>query len=177
MPTPAAMVKNSFFLRHACSPIPNSNTYFQNEFDIGAFVDALGESLLRIHAISVQYTDVLGNALDMDVGPNASAHNRWQLTTQTQSDMVKITDKSIIASGALFAANSMTGVIPTNIVDTLDVGPNLWANGYLVAVETLFMGSRATTEWAEAVSVNIVLECTVERATKEAALALAMSQQ
>ena len=61
----------------------------------------------------------------------------------------------------------------------MDNLPQLWTNGYLIAVETIYLGGEASTGWvaSEDMTISIVMECTVETATKDAALALALSQQ
>jgi hypothetical protein len=59
----------------------------------------------------------------------------------------------------------------------MDQLPQLWTNGYLVAVESLYLGGEANGSFTEDVYVNITMECTSEKMTKEAGLALALSQQ
>ena len=44
---------DSFFIRASTSF--NGTTYAQSSVDLGAYVDALGKSVLRIHNISVQW--------------------------------------------------------------------------------------------------------------------------
>jgi hypothetical protein len=99
------------------------------------------------------------------------------LTTQSQSQIVDVTNKSVIATGSLAV---QTGAAPGNPVvlmtDSLDVSPQDWTNGYLVGVEQIYLG----TDSANGASVDfvaIVLECTVEKMSPSAAMALALSQQ
>ena len=51
-----------------------------------------------------------------------------------------------------------------------------FTDGYLIAVESLYLGAR-DTGLTNDTSVSIVLECTVETLTQSAAMALALSQQ
>jgi hypothetical protein len=44
---------DSFFIR--ASTAYNGTTFAQSSIDLGAYVDALGKSVLRIHNIAVQY--------------------------------------------------------------------------------------------------------------------------
>ena len=53
----------------------------------------------------------------------------------------------------------------------------LWTNGYLVAVDSIFLGGQASSQWTEDVYISITLECTVETMTQASAMALALSQQ
>lgn len=152
----------------------------QETIDLGAYVDALGKSVLRIHNMAVQYSDPNGGTPDMDSQVNAAAD--FQLSTQTQSDMVIAGDnKAIVASGRIVAydADATAGdAVPTQVYQDLDIAPQQWTNGYLIGVEQMYLGGRRTAAgWAENVVVSIIMECTSETLTKEAALALALSQQ
>jgi hypothetical protein len=53
----------------------------------------------------------------------------------------------------------------------------MWTNGYLIGVESLYLGGEASSGFAGNVYVTIVLECTVEKMSQSAAMALALSQQ
>ena len=164
---------DSFFIR--ATTAFNGTTFAQSSIDLGAYVDALGKSVLRIHNIAVQWgdpTDVLTPvAGDTEV-------NTFQLTTQSQTAMVPITDKSVIASGKLQASQGNAGVTTGFYTDSLDVAPQHWTNGYLVGVEQIYLGVDSSDASAIAIAnCNIMLECTVETLSQSAALALALSQQ
>jgi hypothetical protein len=165
---------DSFFIR--ASTAYNGTTFAQSSIDLGAYVDALGKSVLRIHNIAVQY----GTPLDQ-IAPSlgSSEVNAFQLTTQSQSDMVDVTDKSLIASGKLQVISGSNAANCTPFFsDTLDVAPQHFTNGYLVAVEQIYLGVDSTDGSAEGIGqVGIVLECTVETLSQSAAMALALSQQ
>ena len=161
---------DSFFIRKTQN-IDNTNTFQQGSIDLGAYVDALGKSVLRIHNIAVSFTDSGGRAIDTA----AEAAAQFQLTTQSQSDIVLASDKSVIASGMLTADGA--GTVPTYVSHDFDVLPQQWTNGYLVGVEQIYLGGSASTGFAEDVYVSLVMECTVETMTSNAAMALALSQQ
>jgi hypothetical protein len=55
--------------------------------------------------------------------------------------------------------------------------PQHWTNGYLVGVEQIYLLGAASTGFGDDVFVSVVLECTVETMTSNAAMALALSQQ
>jgi hypothetical protein len=60
--------------------------------------------------------------------------------------------------------------------ESLDIAPQEWRGGYLVAVEQIFLGvDQAIVDVVD--EVSIVLECTVETMTAAASMALALSQQ
>ena len=167
---------DSFFIRKSITL--TGATYVENEIDLGAYVDALGKAVLRIHNIAVQYSDTAGGTPDLSATTNAAAD--FQLTTQTQADMVVAGDnKSVVSSGRIVAYNedSSTGV-PTYVSHDLDIAPQQWTQGYLIGVEQMYLGGRRTAAgWNEDVVVSLVMECTSESLSKEAAMALALSQQ
>tara|TARA_R100000697_G_scaffold6356_1_gene11821 strand:- start:101 stop:592 length:492 start_codon:yes stop_codon:yes gene_type:complete len=159
---------DSFFIR--ASTTTNGTTYAQSSIDLGAYVDALGKSVLRIHNIAVQY----GTPLDSYAGASdSSTQSVFQLTTQSQASMVAATDKSVIASGSLAIAT--TGPAVSMMSESLDVAPQHWTNGYLVGVESIFLGVDQSFNHVNQIAV--VLECTVETLSQSAAMALALSQQ
>jgi len=167
---------DSFFLRQAIT-LSKAGTYNQEVIDLGAVVDALGKTVLRIHNIAVQYSDAA--AATPDMAGTAAAAVDFQLTTQSQGGLVISGDnKSVIASGRLVAYNALAAGVPTNINDEFDVAPQHWTNGYLIGVEQMYLSGRTTTTgWAEDVVVSLVMECTSETMTQASAMALALSQQ
>jgi hypothetical protein len=161
---------DSFFIR--ASVLTDTTNYNQSAIDLGAYVDALGKSVLRIHNISVQY----GTPMEV-IGVPAAGNTSsvaFQLTTQSQAAMVDLTNRSVVSSGKLIVAASQDDELIL-INDQLDVGPQDFTDGYLIAVEQMYLGvDQRSTVTAQ---VSVVLECTVETMTQAAAMALALSQQ
>ena len=167
---------DSFFIRQSLQL--TGGTFNQESIDLGAYVDALGKAVLRIHGIAVQYSDTAGTTPDLASSTNAACD--FQLTTQKQSAMViSGENKSVVASGRIVAFNEDTTTgVPTYVSDSLDVAPQHWTNGYLIGVEQMYLsGEKTTAGWNEDVVVSLVMECTSETLSKEAAMALALSQQ
>jgi hypothetical protein len=168
---------DSFFLRQSIR-LSKAGTFNQEPIDLGAVVDALGKTVLRIHNIAVQYSD--DGAATPDVIASDSCAVDFQLTTQSQGGLVISGDnKSVIASGRLTAYNQIaTDGVPTNMNDEFDVAPQHWTNGYLIGVEQMYLSGRTTsTGWKEDIVVSLVMECTSETMTQASAMALALSQQ
>jgi len=167
---------DSFFIRQSLTL--TAATFNEATIDLGAYVDALGKAVLRIHNIAVQYSDSTGTTPDMTATTNAACD--FQLTTQTQGGMVISGDnKSVVASGRIVAYNedSSDGV-PTYVSDSLDVAPQHWLRGYLIGVESIYLsGQKTLAGWKEDVVISLVMECSSESLTKEAGMALALSQQ
>jgi len=165
---------DSFFIRaHATQ---TASAYVEQEIDLGSFVN-LGISkstVLRIHAIEVQIADSsepykgpFNNGTTMNIG--------WDLTTQQQTALVPLSDKSVICSGRYMVSDQT--VIDFDS-DRKDGMPQTWQNGYLVAVDSLYLNTQAdSTSTNGDYQVAIVLECTLENATQANSTALALSQQ
>ena len=186
MADPRIMAKSDSFFIRAIADAASGGAFGQAEIDLGSFVN-LGVSkstLLRIHNIAVQYADgtIAGGVspeLPLNSFANGGGKISYQLTTQSQTSMQDLTDKSLVASGSLQMygdPNSTTHAL--SATESQDIGPQSWRNGYLVGVDTLFLGAEVggTVSSGDAV-VSIVIECTLETATQASATALALSQQ
>ena len=166
-----------FYIRSQVSGI-NGET----EIDLGAFVDALGKSVLRIHSISIMFNDAGQTTAGSAIALNANAEEAvaWQLTTQTQTNFVTLNDKSVISLGCTQFVNDTA--VAGNVSFWGDIGDRVdqkWKDGYLVAVEQIFFkcdaaGGQFSTG---AINASIILDCTVETLSEKAAMALALSQQ
>lgn len=162
---------DSFFIR--AKVLTNSTTYAQQSIDLGAFVDALGKTVMRIHNVAVTY----GSPLNQPTvpGTTTTAQTSWQLTTQSQGALIGPENRSTISSGKLLVGGDVGGAA-TVISEHLDIAPQEWTGGYLVAVESIFLGvDQIATDLVD--EVTVVLECTVETMTAAASMALALSQQ
>ena len=172
---------DSFFIR-ATLQTTDDLAFYQETIDLGAYVDALGKSVLRIHNIAVSMTDSAGGTPDVEAGGTGgiakNASTSFQLTTQTQSALILASNKSVIASGLTCVANLDDAVAGPSIVShDFDNLPQLWTNGYLVAVDSIYLGGSSSTNWVDDVYVTVTMECTVETMSQASAMALALSQQ
>ena len=161
---------DSFFIR-ATLDCNNTNVFQQTAIDLSAFVDALGKSVLRVHNIAVTFSDNTGRSSIV----NNEAAAQFQLTTQSQADIVLPSNRAVISSGKL--AVDGAGGVATYVSTDYDNLPQLWTNGYLLAVDSIFLGGAASTGFAGDVYCSVTMECTVETMTTAAAMALALSQQ
>tara|TARA_Y100001963_G_scaffold127591_1_gene181097 strand:+ start:440 stop:1012 length:573 start_codon:yes stop_codon:yes gene_type:complete len=180
------MAKSDSFYIRAQTDAASGGAYAQTEIDLGSFVNlgVKSSTLLRIHNIAVQYADgTIAGGISPELPMHATAAGggkvAFQLTTQSQTSMVSAVDKSLVASGALMLygdPNSTAHGVSAS--HDIDVGPQSWRNGYLVGVDSMFLGAEAGGTVASGDSVvSIVLECTLENATQATATALALSQQ
>ena len=168
---------DSFFIRHT-TEIDNDNAYREGTIDLGAYVAALGKSVLRIHNIAVQMSDSTGRTSEVTSSgsdPFNGAAAQFQLCTQSQADIVLASDKSVISSGRIVCSGN--GGVPSYVSQDFDNLPQLWTNGYLVAVDSIYLGGAASTGFDGDVYCTVTMECTVETMSQAAAMALALSQQ
>ena len=181
---PRIMAKSdSFFIRAKVTS--NGTTFAQSEIDLGSFVN-LGVSkstLLRIHGIQVGIRDETLTSPVQSATANAIS---YQLTTQSQSGIVGLDDKSVVASGIMTMYNaqiaedgSASADFATGFAsDVFDLNPSNYKNGYLIGVDNLYLGTDFSVAMTTGdVDVYVVMECTLETATQASATALALSQQ
>ena len=173
---------DQFYIR---AKVTTSGTDFQQaEIDLGSFVN-LGVSsstLLKIHRVDVQFMDNSSNTIPIFYDGAVSGNMcKWQLTTQSQSAIVDLTDKSVCASGSLTSCVNL-GVSGTfsqvALQETVDLNPSEFDNGYLIGVDSLFLGTDNYAAWDTGdIDVCVLLHCTLVKATQANSVALALSQQ
>ena len=172
---------DSFFIR--ADVTTNDATFVQSEIDLGSYVN-LGVSkstLLRIHNVAISVADDNDPASQAPflVAANSEEKISMQLTTQPQSGIVHASDKSVISSAAIFIGNdTSTALNASEMTTALDVLPQMWRNGYLVGVDTLYWAvDTALGSMNGQATCSIVMECTLENATQTSSIALSLSQQ
>jgi len=173
------MAKDERFYLRTQVVCPPTNAFQQADLDLGSYVDALGKSILNIHKVTVQYSDAAGATPDINgaVG-GAPAAAQFQLMTQSQNSLVTMNDRAVVSSGYLLANRDVNlAGIPTYSSHDINVGPEDWGDGYLIGVDTLYLGGQASTNWNEEIYISMVLECSVQKLTQAAAMSLALSQQ
>ena len=171
----AAKKTDSFFLRIAGSH-GTAGGFEETSYDLGAYVDALGKSVLRIHNVEVAYQQDGEPAKGpLNVASASDINVQFQLTTQSQTGPLLMSDPSVIAMGRLFTGTDSGGQVII-IDEAANVNPSMFTNGYLVAVDEIFLGVDSPETANAAYTVSVVLECTVEKLDERAAMALALSQ-
>lgn len=168
---------DSFFIR---SELLTANGLFsEQQIDLGAYVDALGKSILKIHNVQMHFqsNENLAAAPAANNPPNINANIAWQLTTQSQAatglEIVTPANRSVVSAGFYQVAQASAGCISSDIA-----GLNVqhFNDGYLIGVESLYLGGEQQGIGSDS-RVSLVMECTVETLTQSAAMALALSQQ
>ncbi|MHA1138559.1 MAG: hypothetical protein ACTSSE_18945 [Candidatus Thorarchaeota archaeon] len=170
---------DSFFIRFevpsTVSATP-TDSFNQIPISLGSYVDALGQAVLRVHNIEYEWVGDSNQAPQMD--GNTASEAVFQITTQSQTAMVSLNDKSTVARGQLWARNPDSAVNSPATSYNDSHAPQHFSNGYLVAVETLYAAAQVGKDWDETtMTVAVVMECTIEKMSQSAAMALALSQQ
>jgi len=164
---------DSFFIRAKATTA--GGAFEQVEIPLGSYVDALGKSVLRIHNVAVQ-TYSVDPGTDWSITANSDARLNYQITTQSQASMLSADDKAVVATGGLQIVNDSGSPGLTFLSQDSDIMPQMWRNGYLIAVEEIYLAVEGDAQLATG-NVAIVMECTVETLSQNAAMALALSQQ
>jgi len=170
---------DSFFIRFEVPVTVNAtptSSYNQIPVSLGSYVDALGQAVLRIHNIEYEWTTRDNQPPKMD--GNKASPATFQITTQSQPTLVSLFDKSTVAKGMLWARNpDATDNCPAEVYNDSHA-PQHFSNGYLVAVETLYAAAQVGADWKDTnLKVAVVMECTIEKMSQSAAMALSLSQQ
>ena len=167
---------DNFFLRVEVA-LPADESIVEAELDLGSYVNLGPKSstLLRINGIDVAYQDATG--LTPTVDASVAAFTAAALCTQSGTTMPRISNKSVIWSGALNAYNAVGSAgSPSYVSEQNDVNPRTFTDGYDIAVDTLYLRGQADNAWNETVYVGLVIECQQITATQANATALAISQ-
>tara|TARA_B100001250_G_C19583036_1_gene692978 strand:- start:222 stop:746 length:525 start_codon:yes stop_codon:yes gene_type:complete len=170
---------DSFFIRFEVPVTVNAtpiDSFNQIPVSLGSYVDALGQAVLRIHNIEYEWVTSTDQPPKMD--GNKASPAAFQITTQSQTGLTSLFDKSTVAKGMLWARNPDSGDNPPATTYNDSHAPQHFTNGYLVAVETLYAAAQVGADWKDTdLKCCVVMECTIEKMSQSAAMALALSQQ
>ena len=173
--------KESFFIRGTVT-LNAANTFAQSTIDLSSYVSALGKSIVRIKSIEGEWAQGPNGNIPNGVPTMANdqaGYAVWQLTTQSNAGLVSLDDRTTIGKGALFARNPDAAVNPPTQVYSDSHLPQHYSDGFLVAVEDIYLGGQRSDDWTaqDELTFNIVLECEVLTMSQSAAMALSLSQQ
>lgn len=170
------MAKNTFLIRTTVDA-GHAEAFAQTELDLGSYTN-LGSSkpeVLRIHTAHWYIQNDTGTMPTM--GANKAGEIAWQLTTQSQSALVQVTDDAFLMGGQAGVRNGDSAANPPSDAFSDSILPQDLTAGLVVAVPSLFLGALVGSEFTEDVNIGLILECTTESMSKANAVALAISQQ
>ena len=175
------MAKDVFLIREDVTFSHTGGGIVQTEIDLGSYTN-LGSSkpeVLRLHRVDFMVTNAATGDLPT-LGANTTGSVCWQITTQNNgtSLLVKGSDDSFV-SGATLTYRNTDGNGSRQPAEGIE--QNILAqdfiNGYVIAVPTLFLSGFCDADFAEDVTVSVVLSCSTESMSKANAVSLAISQQ
>lgn len=176
----------TFFIRGSVTP-DDSATYVETTIDLGSFVNVGNKSaiIMRIHNIEGEWVcgpDSTGASEPNGypfMGATSGSGAVWQLSTQTQTGLITLNDRSCAAKGSLWARNPDISAQPASDVYSDSHLPQAYSEGYLVAVDNLYLGAYAGSNWegTSNLTFNMQMEVSLEPVTTENAVSLALSQQ
>lgn len=175
------MPKSDAFFVRATASATAADTYLEIEIPLGSFVDVMSNSVLRILNIEGEWAQG-NNGVRPGSAPtmanDQAGYAIWQLCTQTQTMLVGLNDKQVIAKGALWARNPDASVNPPTQCYSDSHLPQHYSEGYLVATESIFIGVERSDDWTleDDLTFNLVMECQVEKLDAKKGMALALSQ-
>lgn len=171
------MAKTETFFIRAEVNLGHGGTYTQTEIDLGSFVNVgvKSSTLVRIHNIQTALVSATG--LPPELPANTAAGVAYQLTTESHGSMVRLTDKSVVGSGSVGMRNPDASQNPASQSVTTDIWPQDFSQGYLIAVDTLYLAGINESDFVADMYATICMEVSMEKATQAGAASLALSQQ
>ena len=176
----------TFFIRGTVNP-QDSAAFVQTTIDLGSFVNVGDKKavIMRIHNVEGEWTcGPLATSASEPNGfpfmdPNTGDGAVWQLTTQDESSLVALSDRSCIAKGMIWARNGDSAANPPATVYSDSHLPQAYSEGYLVATDNIYLGAYAGSDWTAGsdLTFNVQLEVSLEPVTTANAVSLALSQQ
>ena len=162
-----------FFIRGQVI-VTADQTRRENTIDLGTYVN-LGinkGTALRVHSVQQQICDSTGLVPIID-GAAAAAVQRGAfantaITTApvpssfAATEMPQLSEDYVMYSSGVSATNGNTDADNGLMTHDYDVAPQDLRQGYLLAVDTLYMYGVADDAWNEDLYVNFLLECTLE---------------
>ena len=183
---PRAATPETFFIRGSVTP-DDSAAFVETTIDLGSFVNVSDKKavIMRIHNVEGEWAG--GPAASGSTEPggfpfmdaNTADGAVWQISTQTQTGLIAMNDRSCVAKGQLWARNPDDSSNPAATVYSDSHLPQHYSEGYLIATDNIYLGAYAGSGWAATsdLTFNCQLEVSLETVTQENAVSLALSQQ
>jgi hypothetical protein len=169
----------TFFLRQYVTT--NGATFTESSLDISSFVNVLQGEVLRVKKAWSEWTSDNGQTINgTDVaasGATAGASAMGQVTTQSRTGIINITNNDCMVKDQIYAHVDATANIDM-IAPTASLNPVDYDDGYLVATDSLYFGVDQSTVdgFANNISYSVLLECEIVRMSLSDAQAVLVSQ-
>lgn len=179
---------DTFFIRGQVITTQGSENRVEAEIDLGSYVN-LGinkGTALRVHSVQQQVCDSTGlvpiMAGAVSSGRSNTAFCNTAITTAqvptsfAATEMPQLNEDYVMFSAGLVAYTQDSDNNQGMITHDIDVAPQDFRNGYLLAVDTLYLYAAADDQWSEDLHCNFLLECSLESISQATAVSLSLSQ-
>jgi len=166
-----------FFLRKQVDGGTAATGYQQSEIDISSFVNVLQGEVLRVKQAWVEWNSDAGGPIQAaDLGSNTGASCDLQITSESQTDRVPLTNNSVIAKNTVYAnCNASTDI--DFYAQGFGMNPIDYDDGYLVATDSIFLGiNESGNPFANTIRASMMLECEIAKLSLSDAQAVLVSQ-
>lgn len=179
----------TFFIRGQVATVQGDQSRVVSTIDLGSYVN-LGVNkgtAMRVHGVQLQVCDAFGlpptTTFDAEAGESISSYACAAITTKAvpsslgSSSMPELNDDSVFFTAAFIQTNQGDANDQGIQSHSLDVAPQHMKDGYLLAVDELYLYAAADDAWSEILHFNFLLEVSLENITQANAVALSLSQQ
>lgn len=169
-----------FYLRKLVET--NAGTFASADIDISAYIDTLKGNVLRVNQVWFEWTSDNGAPITVaDVGVDHTVTAAAQITTESQTGLVPLTNTSLVAKHQIYMTTedaSGTNLL-TNYHEDRAMNPADFDDGFLIANDTIQLGvndGASPHDFSSPVRCSVILECEQVKMSAKDAQAILLSQ-
>ena len=153
--------KDTFFLRKTLDT--DSTNFVTGDIDISAYTDpARGRVLVVDRAWVTFMTNGNGPILPADVGTQKTRSVGLQVTSESQTTLVDMSDNSLISQGSLYVTTDSSDEI-IMYEETFAMNPYETTNGFIIPTDKIQCALGVGAAWGGEISVGFCFEVHTEK--------------
>jgi len=170
-------VSGTFFIRQYIAM--DGINFAQASIDVSSFVNVLDGEVLKIKRVWTDWTEgsapITGDAIAAS-GAAAGASAGGQVTTESRTGLINLSNTKLIAKNTLYAHIDATANIDY-MQQQEGLNPLDFEDGKLVATDTLYFGikSNDVDTWAKDITYTVMMECVIFKMSLSDAQAVLVS--
>jgi len=157
------MAKDTFFLRTKLAS--SGTTYVSDEIDISAYTNPSVGRVLVVDRSFITFGTV-GNgpigAANVVSSSTGSKGIGVQISSETQTGLVEMTDTSLMAKVNFYASVGVAGVL-TMINEFSALNPSQYVSGMIVPTDKIHCGIQTGSAWNTELDIGFLLEVHTEK--------------
>jgi len=157
------MAKDTFFLRTKLAS--STTTYVSDDIDISAYTDPARGRVLVVDRSFITFGTVgngpIGSANVVASGTGSKAIG-VQVSSETQTGLVEMTDTSLMAKVNYYAAVGVAGAL-TMINEFSALNPGKYVNGMIVPTDKIHCGCQTGSAWNTELDIGFLFEVHTEK--------------